>query len=197
MRLTRDIPHKPVAAVGIPPAPTAVPVAGLCVAPVGLNCMPTSMRRGTSLPEARRARPPSGPRVHRRWYVRSPNSDGADRPTNRKVVLRARPRGAVTTDCFEVVDEPNAPLPPGHARLAVQWAGGDTPLAQIPANYLYNGPTGGLSAEIRPYNPGVPLTDPLRNAVRHAVDEMKAPRHVSQVPLVAEQADHAVDVQCE
>ncbi len=41
------------------------------------------------------------------------------------VVLRARPRGAVTTDCFEIVDAPNEPLPRGHARLAVQWAGVD------------------------------------------------------------------------
>lgn len=46
-------------------------------------------------------------------------------PTNRKVVLRARPRGAVTTDCFDIVEEPNAPLPRGHARLQTQWAGVD------------------------------------------------------------------------
>ena len=45
--------------------------------------------------------------------------------TNRMVVLRARPRGHVTTDCFELVEEPNAPLPPGHARLKTQWAGVD------------------------------------------------------------------------
>ncbi len=41
---TRDIPRKPVAAVGILLATTAVPVVGLCVENVGLTCMPTSMR---------------------------------------------------------------------------------------------------------------------------------------------------------
>jgi NADPH-dependent curcumin reductase CurA len=44
---------------------------------------------------------------------------------NCTVVLRARPQGQVTSDCFELVDGMNAPLPPGHARLAVQWAGVD------------------------------------------------------------------------
>ena len=50
MRLTRDIPRKPVAAVGIVLATTAVLVADLCVGNVGLNCMPISMRRALSRP---------------------------------------------------------------------------------------------------------------------------------------------------
>jgi NADPH-dependent curcumin reductase CurA len=41
------------------------------------------------------------------------------------VTLRSRPVGAVTADCFEVVDAPIEPLPPGHALLAVQWASVD------------------------------------------------------------------------
>ncbi len=44
---------------------------------------------------------------------------------NRKVVLRSRPHGAVTTDCFEMVEEPLGAVPPGGARLRVQWVGID------------------------------------------------------------------------
>jgi hypothetical protein len=48
--LTRDIPRKPVAAVGIALATTAVLVVVLCVGNVDLNCMPTSMRRAILRP---------------------------------------------------------------------------------------------------------------------------------------------------
>jgi NADPH-dependent curcumin reductase CurA len=40
-------------------------------------------------------------------------------------VLRARPRGEVTEDCFEVVDTPVPPLGPGEALLEVRYVGID------------------------------------------------------------------------
>ncbi len=49
----------------------------------------------------------------------------SDPGTNRKVVLRDRPRGAVTVDCFEIVEEPLPPVPERGARLKVQWVGVD------------------------------------------------------------------------
>jgi len=48
--LILGIPRRPVAAVGIRPATTAVPVAGLCVVCVASSCMRTSTRRGTLRP---------------------------------------------------------------------------------------------------------------------------------------------------
>jgi sugar lactone lactonase YvrE/4-amino-4-deoxy-L-arabinose transferase-like glycosyltransferase len=44
-------------------------------------------------------------------------------------------------------------------RLDVLWAPGGTVPAPIAAAYLYHGPSGGLSGEVRPYAPGIPLTD--------------------------------------
>src|SRR5206468_6604736 len=52
-------------------------------------------------------------------------------------------------------------------RIDVRWAGmseaGAAPLAPIPAKYLYNGPTGGLSTEFAQYSGTADLTatDPL------------------------------------
>ena len=44
---------------------------------------------------------------------------------NRQVVLRARPQGLVTEDCFEVVERPVPELGPGEALLAVKYVGID------------------------------------------------------------------------
>jgi streptogramin lyase len=50
-------------------------------------------------------------------------------------------------------------LADAQTRLDVLWAPGGTVPAPIAAAYLYHGPSGGLSGEVRPYAPGIPLTD--------------------------------------
>src|SRR5205085_670789 len=55
-------------------------------------------------------------------------------------------------------------------RVELRWGGGNAAPGPVPANYLYNGPTGGLSAEVGP-NPGsIPLAapDPLAGAALSA-----------------------------
>jgi len=42
-----------------------------------------------------------------------------------------------------------------------------------------------------------PLPDPVGDAVRDAVDQVKASRHLLEGALEAEEADHAVDVDCQ
>jgi NADPH-dependent curcumin reductase CurA len=45
--------------------------------------------------------------------------------TNRQVVLKARPQGAVSEDCFDVLDAPRPEVGPGEALLEVRYVGID------------------------------------------------------------------------
>jgi NADPH-dependent curcumin reductase CurA len=69
---------------------------------------------------------------------------------NRQVVLRARPRGLVTEDCFEVVERPVPELGPGEALLAVKYVGIDPTIR-------------GWLDERGNYLPGVEIGEPIRS----------------------------------
>ena len=69
---------------------------------------------------------------------------------NRQVVLRARPQGLVTEECFEVVERPVPELGPGEALLAVKYVGIDPTIR-------------GWLDERGNYLPGVQIGEPIRS----------------------------------
>jgi len=69
---------------------------------------------------------------------------------NRQVVLRARPQGPVTEDCFEVVEHPVPDLGPGEALLEVKYVGIDPTIR-------------GWLDERGNYLPGVAIGEPIRS----------------------------------
>jgi NADPH-dependent curcumin reductase CurA len=69
---------------------------------------------------------------------------------NRQVILRARPQGLVSEDCFEVVERPVPELGPGEALLAVKYVGIDPTIR-------------GWLDERGNYLPGVAIGEPIRS----------------------------------
>ncbi len=86
---------------------------------------------------------------------------------NRQVVLRARPQGLVSKDCFEIVERPVPELGPGEALLAVKYVGIDPTIR-------------GWLDERGNYLPGVQIGEPIRS---NGVGVVIATNDVEKFPL--------------